>query len=58
MLFLAYIILHFSIEKLIFIESRLNHVQRDTFLKRLLGDDEESEFEDDSEDEDWLPGEP
>nr|XP_022906882.1 uncharacterized protein LOC111418576 [Onthophagus taurus] len=37
--------------------ARLNHVQRDTFLKRLLGDDEESEFEDDSEDEDWLPGE-
>ncbi|XP_071052904.1 uncharacterized protein [Onthophagus taurus] len=37
--------------------ARLNHVQRDTFLKRLLGDDEESEFEDDSKDEDWLPGE-
>ena len=47
---------YFSTEKLIFIESRLNHAQRDKYLKHLLGDyNEESEFEDDSEDEDWLP---
>lgn len=58
MLFLGYIKLYFSIEKLIFLESRLNHAQRETYLKRLLEEyDEESKFEDDDEDEDWLPSE-
>lgn len=47
---------YFSTEKFIFIESRLNRAQRDKYLEHLLGDyNEESEFEDDSEDEDWLP---
>ncbi|KAF5269346.1 hypothetical protein FQA39_LY08738 [Lamprigera yunnana] len=38
--------------------SRLNRAERDQYLTHLLGEyDKESEFESDSEDEDWLPGE-
>lgn len=46
---------YFSIETIDF-ESRLNRGQRGAYIKRLFGDStEESEVEDDSEDEDWLP---
>ncbi|KAL1489351.1 hypothetical protein ABEB36_014264 [Hypothenemus hampei] len=38
--------------------ARLNRAQREEYLRTLLGSyDEQSEVEDDSDDEDWLPNE-